>query len=121
LEQPLVNSRSLIDYSYNDKKVFIVSPTTFLAYLQSVLFGFKAFKIEESANKIRKYVGELQKHLKSYEDYHNKLGKNLGTVVNHYNSSSKEFKKIDKDIVRITDGQIELDPAQIEGSITVDE
>jgi DNA recombination protein RmuC len=116
-----VNSRSLIDYSYNDKKVFIVSPTTFLAYLQSVLFGFKAFKIEESANKIRKYVGELQKHLKSYEDYHNKLGKNLGTVVNHYNSSSKEFKKIDKDIVRITDGQIELDPAQIEGSIAVDE
>lgn len=116
-----INSRSLIDYSYNEKKVFIVSPTTFLAYLQSVLFGFKAFKIEESANKIRKYVGELQKHLKSYEDYHDKLGKNLGTVVNQYNLSSKEFKKIDKDIVRITDGQVELDPMQIEEKINVED
>ncbi len=115
-----INSRSLIDYSYNEKKVFIVSPTTFLAYLQSVLFGFKAYKIEESAQKIRKYVGELQRHLKSYEDYHDKLGKNLGTVVNQYNLSAKEFKKIDKDIVRITDGEVKLDPLQIEESVKVE-
>lgn len=97
-----VNTRSLIDYAYNDKKVIIVSPTTFSAYLQSVLYGFKAFKIEESAQEIRKYVGELQKHLQSYEEYHSKIGNALGTVVNHYNQSGKEFKKIDKDVMKIT-------------------
>src|SRR3989338_6610616 len=44
-----VNTRNLIDYAHNEKKVIIVSPTTFAAYLQSVLYGFKAFKIEETA------------------------------------------------------------------------
>lgn len=105
------NSRSLLDYAYNDKKVIIVSPTTFSAYLQSVLYGFKAFKIEESAKEIQKYVGELQKHLAAYEEYQVKLGKTIGTVVNHYNSSSREFKKIDKDVIKITGegNSIELD------------
>ena len=116
-----VNTRSLLDYAYNEKKVIIVSPTTFSAYLQSVLYGFKAFKIEESAMQIKKYVNELGRHLKSYEDYHNRLGKNLNTVVNQYNSSSKEFKKIDKDILRITEGSAGLEPSQIEEGIKDDE
>lgn len=109
-----INTRSLIDYAYNDKKVIIVSPTTFSAYLQSVLYGFKAFKIEESAQEIRKYVGELQKHLKAYEEYHNKLGNTLGTVVNHYTNSGKEFKKIDKDIMKITDSSMEIETPLID-------
>ena len=96
-----VNTRNLIDYAYNEKKVIIISPTTFMAYLQSVLYGFKAFKIEESAKEIIKKVEDLGKHLKSYDDYHTKLGNALGTVVNHYNASNKELKKIDKDVLRI--------------------
>lgn len=115
------NTRSLIDYAYNDKKVIIVSPTTFAAYLQSVLHGFNAFKIAQGAEQIRKYVGELGKHLKSYEDYHNKLGKNLGTVVNQYNLSNKEFKKIDKDILKITESSADLDPVLIEESVKIEE
>lgn len=116
-----VNTRSLIDYAYNDKKVIIVSPTTFAAYLQSVLHGFNAFKIAQGAEQIRKHVGDLGKHLKSYEEYHNKLGKNLGTVVNQYNASNKEFKKIDKDILRITESSADLDPTLIEETIKSDD
>lgn len=95
------SERSLIEYAYQDKKVVIVSPTTFAAYLQSVLYGFKAFKIEEKALDIQKHVAALQKHLQTYEEYHTKLGNTLGTAINHYNNSTKEFKKIDKDVVRI--------------------
>ncbi len=109
-----VNTRSLIDYAYNEKKVIIVSPTTFSAYLQSVLYGFKAFKIEESAQEIIKYVSELQKHLKAYEEYHTKLGNTLGTAVNHYNNSNKEFGKIDKDILKIAGSTMELDLPKLE-------
>jgi DNA recombination protein RmuC len=109
-----VNTRNLIDYAYNDKKVIIVSPTTFSAYLQSVLYGFKAFQIEESAQEIRKYVGELQKHLKSYEEYHTKLGKTLGTAVNHYTASGKEFNKIDKDVVKITGSSMNIETPQLD-------
>lgn len=103
-----INTQDLIEYAFK-KNVLIVSPTSFLAFLQTVLQGLKALQIEESAKEIQKRVGELGKHLASYNDYHEKLGKNLGTVVNQYNQSSKEFKKIDKDVLRITGEAIEID------------
>lgn len=97
-----VNTRNLIDYAYNDKKVIIVSPTTFAAYLQSVLYGLKAFKVEENAKKIEANVSHLMKHLAAYEEYFKKMGTTLSTVVNHYNTADKELKKIDKDVMKIT-------------------
>jgi len=109
-----VNTRNLIDYAYNEKKVIIISPTTFMAYLQSVLYGFKAFKIEESAKEIIKKVEDLGRHLKSYSDYHIKLGNAINTVSNHYNSSNKELKKIDKDVLRIAGASPELKLLEVE-------
>ncbi len=101
---------NLIQRAANKYKVIIVSPTSFLAYLQTVLQGLKAMQIEESAKEIRKNVEGLQKHLKTFEEYQSKLGNALATTVNHFNNSNKEFKKIDKDVVRITgvESDIEL-------------
>ncbi|MDP1625088.1 MAG: DNA recombination protein RmuC [bacterium] len=93
---------NLIQRAANKYKVIIVSPTSFLAYLQTVLQGLKAMQIEETAKDIVKRVDELGKHLKRYEEYHVKLGSNLATVVNQYNFSTKELKKVDKDVLRIT-------------------
>jgi DNA recombination protein RmuC len=109
-----VNTRNLIDYAYNDKKVIIVSPTTFAAYLQSVLYGFKAFKIEEGAKDIIKRVDELGKHMKAYEEYVAKLGNALSTTVNHYNAAYKELGKVDKDVTRITGATPGLEPNLLE-------
>jgi DNA recombination protein RmuC len=96
------NTRSLIDYAYKDKNVIIVSPTTFAAYLQSVLYGFRAFKVEEGAKEIQKNVEKLTRHLQAYNEYFEKLGNALGTTVNHYNAATKELGKVDKDILKIT-------------------
>lgn len=109
-----VNTRSLIDYAFNEKKVIIVSPTTFAAYLQTVLQGLKALQIEESAKEIRKNVEKLQKHMSAYADYQKKLGNQLSTVTNTYNFSSKEFKKIDKDILKISGKGGELEFEELE-------
>jgi DNA recombination protein RmuC len=109
-----VNTRNLIDYAYNEKKVIVVSPTTFAAYLQSVLYGFKAFKIEETAKDIIKRVNELGKHLKAYEDFVGKMGSSLSTTVNHYNAAYKELGKVDKDITRITGDSPGLEVSTIE-------
>ena len=94
---------NLIQRAAGKYRVIIVSPTSFLAYLQTVLQGLKALQIEETAKDIIKRVGELVMHLRKYGDSHEKLGRSLGTVVNQFNDSSKEFKKIDKDVMRITD------------------
>lgn len=96
-----VSARDLIEYAYK-KKVIIVSPTSFLAYLQTVLQGMRAHQIQEEAGQIIKRVGELGRHLKVYEESYNKLGASMRTTVNHYNSGAKELGKIDKDVLRIT-------------------
>ncbi len=95
------DSESLIQRAASKYKVMIVSPTSFLAYLQTVMQGLKALQIEETAKDIIKRVDELGRHLKTYEEYHNKLGKSLETTINHFNASNKELKKVDKDVLRI--------------------
>lgn len=109
------NTRDLIEYAAGEKKVMIVSPTTFLAYLQTVLQGLKALQIEESAKEIRKRVQELGRHLANYEEYMKRLGNHLGTSINAYNSAYKELGKIDKDVLRITGDASGIEPIAVNG------
>ncbi len=110
-----VNTRDMIEYAFKERRVIIVSPTNFLAYLQTVLQGLRALTIEESAKEIKKRVEELGKHLASYESYMKKLGGHLGTTVNMYNSAYKEFGKIDKDVMRISGEAAGISPEAIDG------
>jgi DNA recombination protein RmuC len=109
-----VSTRDLIEYAFKDKHVIIVSPTSFFAYLQTVLQGLRALQIEKSAQQIRQRVEQLQKHLASYDDYMKRLGSNLGTTVNMYNSAYKEFMKVDKDVTKITDKETGVESLEID-------
>ncbi|MFA6601382.1 MAG: DNA recombination protein RmuC [Candidatus Paceibacterota bacterium] len=112
---------NLIQRAANRYKVIIVSPTSFLAYLQTVLQGLKALQIEETAKDIIKRVSDLGTHLKKYEEYHGKLGISLSTVVNHYNTSGRELKKVDKDVLRITGETPGIEVAMIEKPEMIEE
>ncbi len=109
-----INTRDLIEYAFKDKKVIIVSPTSFLAYLQTVLQGLRALQIEESAKEIRANVEKLGKHILSFEEFMKKLGGSLGTTVGHFNSAYKELGKIDKDVVKITEGEKTIEPTLLD-------
>ncbi|MEA3463638.1 MAG: DNA recombination protein RmuC [Patescibacteria group bacterium] len=109
-----INTRDLVEYAFKDKHVIIVSPTSFLAYLQTVLQGLRALQIEESAKFIMANVEKLSRHLLSYDDFMKKLGVSMGTSVNHYNNAYKEFKKIDKDVVKITEGEAKVEPIMLD-------
>ena len=110
-----VNTRTLVEYAQKDKKVIIISPNTFTAYLQLVLQGLRSAEIAKNTEQIIKRIQELTRHVDSYQEYMSKLGKSLGTTVSHYNRSFKELKKIDKDVARITEGESELEPMVLEG------
>src|SRR3989344_5785068 len=116
-----VNARSLLEYAQKDKNVTIVSPTTFFAYLQVVLYGFKAFKIEKDAIGIKKNVEMLMKHIEAYDVYYKKLGNSLSTTVVHYNAGSKELGKIDKDVLRITGESAGLESALLDKPVLADD
>lgn len=100
-----VNTQNLVEYAFG-KRVIIVSPSSFFAYLQTVLQGMKALEMGENITRALKGIETLGKHVNAYDDYFKKLGKHLGTTVNTYNSASREFKKIDKDIYKLTEGKM---------------
>lgn len=108
------SARDLIEYAFRDKHVIIVSPTTLLAYLQTVLQGLRSLQIEGQAKEIQKRVGELGKHIAAHESFMQKLGGSLGTTVNHFNSAHKELKKMDKDVVKIAGTTDSVEPVLID-------
>ena len=108
------SSRDLIEYAFRDKRVIIVSPTSFMAYLQTVLQGLRSLQIEEQAKDIQVRVGKLGTHISKFEIFMQKLGSSLSTTVNHYNGAHKELGKIDKDIVKIASRESSVDPLMID-------
>ena len=102
-----INQRDLVSYAYQ-KKVMIVSPMSLFPMLQVTSKALNNMKVEESIQEIQMNIEKLGDHLKAYLTYHEKLGNSLSTVVNHYNVSNKEFKKIDKDITKLTSNKASI-------------
>ncbi len=108
------SSRDLIEYAFRDKHVIITSPTSFMAYLQTVLQGLRSLQIEEQAKDIQVRVGKLGQHIAKFDEYMLKLGGALGTTVNHFNSAHKELAKVDKDVVKIAGADPSIEPLLLE-------
>lgn len=110
----VTDDTSNLIYYAGKKKVIVISPTSFLAYLQTVLQGLRNQKISEQAQEVIKEVERLGKHLITYSEHMKRLGSHLGTTVSSYNKASKEFEKIDKDVVKITEGKPQIKIKQLD-------
>ncbi len=108
------SARDLIEYAFQDKKVIIVSPTSFMAYLQTVMQGLRSLQIEEQAKEIQVRVGKLGQHINKFDEFMQKLGRSLGQTVGHFNNAHKELGKIDKDVVKISGTNSGVDPILID-------
>lgn len=108
------SARDLIEYAFREKKVVIVSPTSFMAYLQTVLQGLRSLQIEEKAKDIQVQVGKLGRHIAMFNAYMEKLGKSLGTTVGHYNNAHKELAKVDGDVTKIAGTDRTIEPLLID-------
>ncbi len=104
---------SLLARAASKHRVIVVSPTSFFAFLQTVLQGLKGMKIEENAQMILKQVEELGKHMRAYAEYHGKVAKNLSQTVNQFNLADGELRKINKDVNKITGSKAEVIDMQI--------
>jgi DNA recombination protein RmuC len=114
------SSRDLIEYAFRDKRVIIVSPTSFMAYLQTVMQGLRSLQIEEQAKEIQVRVVQLSQHLQAYDTYMNKLGSSLSTTVNHFNTAHKELKKVDKDVMKISKTTAVIEPTVVDRPVMDD-
>lgn len=113
-------ARDLVEYAFRDKRVIIVSPTSFMAYLQTVLQGLRSLQIEEQAKEIQLRVVQLRQHLEAYDIYMRKLGNSLSTTVNHFNTAHKELKKVDKDVVKISGASNVIEPVEVDRPLLED-
>lgn len=104
------SARDLIEYAFRDKRVIIVSPTSFMAYLQTVLQGLRSLQIEDQAKDIQVRVGKLGQHIAKFEEYMQKLGGALAVSVSHYNVAHKELGKVDKDVIKIAGNNPSVEP-----------
>ena len=79
----------------NQKKVFVVGPSTLYAYLKTILVGFQAMKIEKRARQIYDNLKRLEKDLVVFmRDY--------GTLGTHIRSASSKYEDLSKRIERIS-------------------
>jgi len=108
-----VSSQNLIEYA-NTKKVIIVSPTTFIAYLQTILQALKALKVEENIKEVISGLEKLNKHYLNFDNYLQKLGAQMGTTINTYNSAYKQFSMISKDMNKLTGTGEIIDPKSLD-------
>lgn len=77
---------SLLEDSMS-QNIILATPTNFIALLRAVSYGWKQQALAENAENIRELGAALYKRLSTFGGHLEKLGKSLGSTVNHYNSA----------------------------------
>ncbi|HET7569709.1 MAG TPA: DNA recombination protein RmuC [Gammaproteobacteria bacterium] len=68
-------------------KVILATPTSLIALLRAVAFGWRQQALAENAEHIRKLGEDIYKRITAFTDHLSKLGKSLSQSVNHFNKA----------------------------------
>lgn len=68
-------------------KVILATPTSIVALLRAVAFGWRQIAVAENAEKIRELGEDLYHRLATFAEHLQKLGKHLDTSVEQYNKA----------------------------------
>lgn len=69
------------------QKVMLATPTSFVALLKAVAYGWRQVALAENAEVIRKLAEDLYHRLATYGEHMNRVGKSLGSAVDHFNKA----------------------------------
>ncbi len=86
----IVNLHELVEYA-RVKRVYIVSPTTLYAHLQTILLSYEGHKIEEQSKEVLRLLKSLQIDYEKVNDSLDILGKHIGNASNQYTNVNKGF------------------------------
>jgi DNA recombination protein RmuC len=86
----IVNMEDLVEYA-RQQRVYIVSPTTLYAHLQTILLSYEGHKIEEQSREVLRLLRGLQIDYDKVTDSLDVLGKHIGNASNQYVNVNKGF------------------------------
>lgn len=97
----------LLSYAFS-KGIIPVSPSSFYAYLQVILFGLKGLEIEKSAKEIQKNVSGLQHSFAQMRETYDKVGTHLRHAQSSFELGDKRLGSIEYKLVNLaeTDQQV---------------
>jgi DNA recombination protein RmuC len=86
----LAKDPGLIEYGVH-QQVLMATPTTLIALLRAVHYGWRQEQIAESAREIAGSARELHRRLGKFAEHLGKVGGRLGSAVNAYNDAVGSF------------------------------
>lgn len=86
LNAALEADRGLLEEALR-QKVILSTPTSFVALLRAVAFGWRQSQLAENAEQIRELGEEMYARLAAFGEHLGRLGKSLESSVKHYNSA----------------------------------
>ncbi|OGJ86821.1 MAG: hypothetical protein A2268_14210 [Candidatus Raymondbacteria bacterium RifOxyA12_full_50_37] len=100
-DEKMADGNSLLDYA-NRKRVIPVSPNSFYAYLQVIIFGLKGLEIEKSAEQMREWLKRVQVDFGKFFDNFTKVGTKIDAAKKEYDDAAKRFDLLNQRMGRIT-------------------
>jgi DNA recombination protein RmuC len=131
LSAALDNDHALLEDAMQ-KKVILATPTSFVALLRAVAYGWRQESLAENAEHIRQVGEELYGRLATFADHLGKTGKSLNSSVQHFNKavasfdtrilpSARKFTEMGISTKKTVEAseQIETAPRSLESQVTV--
>ena len=81
-------------YTYAlSKRVFPVSPTTFTAYLQVIVFGLRGLQVEKHAQEVMAQITQLQKDFGRFKEDFDLVGTHLGRARSKFDEADRRLDR----------------------------
>lgn len=84
------------------KKVIFVSPNTFYAYLQAILYGLRGVNIERNIQKICAELSRMQIDFKKFQDDFEVVGAHLSNAATKYNDARTKLGTFNEKLIAAT-------------------
>jgi DNA recombination protein RmuC len=100
-------------YSYAlGKRVFPVSPTTLHAYLLVITLGLKGLQIEQHAQEVMAYCGQLARDFERFRGDFEIVGKHISNAQSKYGEADRKLDRLETRLERASDWQESVEPGQ---------
>lgn len=76
------------------KQIILATPTSFVALLKAVAYGWRQLSLADNAEEIRRLAEDLYGRLTSFVGHLNKVGRQLGSSVDNYNRAVGSLERM---------------------------